>query len=48
MSWDSGLELPLIAENEGMIINTNTLVSGFYFLEITNGNSSLVKRIIKR
>lgn len=42
------LELPLIAENEGMIINTNTLVSGFYFLEITNGNSSLVKRIIKR
>lgn len=41
-------ELPTSAENQDLIINTTALVPGFYFLEITDGNRSLIKRIIKR
>lgn len=41
-------ELPITEDNEKMIINTSSLVPGFYFLEITDGNVSLVERIFKR
>ena len=41
-------DLPTSIENQDLIINTTALVPGFYLLEITDGNTSLVKRILKR